>query len=223
MRLALVANPRSGTAPDPGRLAALLRVDGAQVSVTAITDLAREGNAVLDAAGMSAAAQKLSMRGVPDRIVVAGGDGSIGVTALLAAEMSVPLASYDALTIVDLVVARQERIELRVGGLLELQPEHVGGVVALQQHQVIAQPDVPDAHHLVRHGGRAVTTQRVAVRQRHRRQVLVECRKQRCRVSVVQRHAFGGSSRNRGAPSSMSTSSASARWGPTGFTLTGRY
>jgi len=73
MRLALVANPRSGTAPDPGRLAALLRADGAQVSVTAIADLARDGNAVLDAAGMAA-------------------DGSIGVTALLAAEMSVPLA-----------------------------------------------------------------------------------------------------------------------------------
>jgi len=122
MRLALVANPRSGTAPDPGRLAALLRADGAQVSVTAIADLARDGNAVLDAAGMAAAAQMLSIRGVPDRIVVAGGDGSIGVTALLAAEMSVPLAIVAVGTANDFARAQDLPLKLEAACSLARDP-----------------------------------------------------------------------------------------------------
>lgn len=93
MRLALIANPRSGTAPEPERLAALLGARGAQVSVTAIQQLAGDGDSGgLDAAGLAAATGALSQSGIPDRIVVAGGDGSIGLTALLAAEIGVPLA-----------------------------------------------------------------------------------------------------------------------------------
>ncbi|MEA2219115.1 MAG: hypothetical protein QOJ35_1741 [Solirubrobacteraceae bacterium] len=91
MRLALVANPKSGTAPDPGRLARLLGAGGAQVDVTAIQDLAG-GEDGLDAAGLEAAKRALSAHGRPDRVVVAGGDGSVGLTALLAAELGVPLA-----------------------------------------------------------------------------------------------------------------------------------
>ncbi len=54
MRIALVANPKSGTAPEPERLSALLGADGAQVSVTAIQDLADEQDG-LDEEGLEAA------------------------------------------------------------------------------------------------------------------------------------------------------------------------
>jgi diacylglycerol kinase (ATP) len=92
MRLALVANPKSGTAPEPERLAALLGADGAAVSVTAIQDLARGDGGGLDAAQLDRATRTLSEAGAPDRLVVAGGDGSIGVAALLAAHLGIPLA-----------------------------------------------------------------------------------------------------------------------------------
>jgi diacylglycerol kinase (ATP) len=91
VRIALVANPKSGTAPDPEHLVALLSADGAQVGVTAIQELAGEQDG-LDEEGLEAARRALSASGPPDRIVVAGGDGSIGLTALLAAELGVPLA-----------------------------------------------------------------------------------------------------------------------------------
>jgi diacylglycerol kinase family enzyme len=92
VRLALVANPKSGTAPDPERLAELLRADGAQVAVTAIEDLQADEDGGLGDGALAAARSALSCGGPPDRIVVAGGDGSIGLAALLAAEMDVPLA-----------------------------------------------------------------------------------------------------------------------------------
>ncbi len=92
MRLALVANPKSGTAPEPERLAALLGADGAHVSVTAIQDLASGDGGGLDASQLAAATRALSTAGAPDRLVVAGGDGSIGLIALLAADMGIPLA-----------------------------------------------------------------------------------------------------------------------------------
>ena len=91
MRIALVANPKSGTAPDPDDLSAQLAAGGAQVSATAIQDLAGDQDG-LDEDGLAAATQALSEHGAPDRVVVAGGDGSIGLTALLAAELGVPLA-----------------------------------------------------------------------------------------------------------------------------------
>jgi diacylglycerol kinase (ATP) len=91
VRIALVANPKSGTAPEPERLSGLLGAGGAQVSVTAIGDLADDQDG-LDEEGLQAARRALSAGGQPDRIVVAGGDGSIGLTALLAAELGVPLA-----------------------------------------------------------------------------------------------------------------------------------
>jgi diacylglycerol kinase family enzyme len=91
VRLALVANPKSGTAPAPERLAELLRADGAQVGVTAIGDLAAKDGAI-DREGLARARDELSEDGPPDRIVVAGGDGSIGLTALIAADMGVALA-----------------------------------------------------------------------------------------------------------------------------------
>ncbi len=92
MRIALVVNPKSGTAPEPARLVAWLRADEAQVDVVAIQDLAGAGGGGLDAGELAAAVRALSGGGLPDRVVVAGGDGSIGLVALLAAELGVPLA-----------------------------------------------------------------------------------------------------------------------------------
>jgi diacylglycerol kinase (ATP) len=92
VRLALVANPKSGTAPEPEHLAALLSADGAHVSVTAIQDLASGDGGGLNAAELDGATRTLTQAGTPDRIVVAGGDGSIGLTALLAAHIGIPLA-----------------------------------------------------------------------------------------------------------------------------------
>jgi diacylglycerol kinase (ATP) len=106
VRLALVANPKSGTAPEPERLAELLGAGGAQVGVAAIQDLACEDGD----AGKARA--ELSEDGAPDRIVVAGGDGSIGLTALIAAEMRVPLAVVAAGTANDF--ARSQGLPLDV-------------------------------------------------------------------------------------------------------------
>ncbi len=78
MRLALVINPKSGTAPDRGELERRLAADGASVTVTPIDELD------CDADGAAL--------GRPDRIVVAGGDGSIGLCARLAQRLRVPLA-----------------------------------------------------------------------------------------------------------------------------------
>ena len=91
VRLALVANPRSGTAPDPGELERRLGADGAQVGMTAIDKLNPDGGA-LDEGAVADAARALSDGGAPDRIVVAGGDGSVGLCARLAQELDVALA-----------------------------------------------------------------------------------------------------------------------------------
>jgi diacylglycerol kinase (ATP) len=91
VRLALVANPKSGTAPDPACLARMLGADGAQVAISAIQDLAADDGGP-DAEGLARAQAQLGKDGPPDRIVVAGGDGSIGIAALVAAEMRIPLA-----------------------------------------------------------------------------------------------------------------------------------
>jgi len=92
MRIALVANPKSGTAPAPQRLAQLLATDGAQVGVTSIQEIKADEEGGLAGHGLAAAVAALSAHGPPDRIVVAGGDGSIGLAALVAAEMALPLA-----------------------------------------------------------------------------------------------------------------------------------
>lgn len=88
MRLALIANPRSGTAPEPEELEAMLAADGAAVSYVPIEQIAdRDGGNLQDGA-----LDALRAAGAPDRLVVAGGDGSIGPAALCAAHLGVPLA-----------------------------------------------------------------------------------------------------------------------------------
>ncbi|CAN5552830.1 YegS/Rv2252/BmrU family lipid kinase [soil metagenome] len=91
MRLALVANPRSGTAPDPNELERGLAADGAQVAMTPIDKLNPDGGD-LDDDVVAGAIRALSDGGAPDRIVVAGGDGSVGLCARLAEELDVALA-----------------------------------------------------------------------------------------------------------------------------------
>lgn len=91
MRLALIANPRSGTAPDPSELERRLTADGAQISMTPIDKLNPDGGD-LDNGAVADAARALSNGRAPDRIVVAGGDGSIGLCARLAQELGVALA-----------------------------------------------------------------------------------------------------------------------------------
>jgi diacylglycerol kinase (ATP) len=84
MRVALVMNAASGKGTDVERVAGLLRGAGADVAVHAF-DPAGSDDAV-DEAGRAAAA------GCPDRLVVAGGDGSIGPVAVHAAANDRPLA-----------------------------------------------------------------------------------------------------------------------------------
>jgi diacylglycerol kinase (ATP) len=84
MRVALVTNAASGRGTDGGRIAALLREAGASVEVHAFDPDAAE-DAVERAAADAAAS-------APDRLAVAGGDGSIGPVAVPAAAAGLPLA-----------------------------------------------------------------------------------------------------------------------------------
>lgn len=102
LRLALIANPRSGTAPDPEQLSALLAQDGAAASWVPIEQIADEDSGRVQPGALDA----LTADGAPDRIVVAGGDGSIGPAALCAARLGVPLAVIPAGTANDFARAK---------------------------------------------------------------------------------------------------------------------
>lgn len=112
VRLALIANPRSGTAPAPERLEKLLGAGGAEVHTTAIGELLGDDDDGLDDAAVAAVAQRLAAHGTPDRVVVAGGDGSIGLAARIAAEIGVPLAVVAAGTANDFARAHELPLEL---------------------------------------------------------------------------------------------------------------
>ena len=102
MRLALIANARSGTAPEPDELEARLAAGGAAVSYVPIEQIADEDGGDLEAGALDA----LRAAGAPDRVVVAGGDGSIGPAALCAAHLDVPLAVIAAGTANDFARAK---------------------------------------------------------------------------------------------------------------------
>jgi diacylglycerol kinase family enzyme len=106
VRLALIANRRSGTAPDPAELAARLAAGGAAVGYVPIEQIADAGGGALEDGALAA----LQTEGTPDRIVVAGGDGSIGPAALCAARLGVPLAVLAVGTANDF--ARAKRLPL---------------------------------------------------------------------------------------------------------------
>lgn len=106
MLLALIANPRSRTAPDPSELERLLGADGARVARVAIDDVSA-------AAGVAdGALAALTAAGTPDRVVVAGGDGSVGPAALCAARLGVPLAVVAVGTANDFARAKGLPLEL---------------------------------------------------------------------------------------------------------------
>jgi diacylglycerol kinase family enzyme len=116
VRLALIANPRSGTAPDPQALEELLGADGAQVVTRPIDELTGPADDGFDDEGLTAALRTLCAGGQPDRIVVAGGDGSIGPAALLAAELGVPLAVLPVGTANDFARAQGLPLDLAQAG-----------------------------------------------------------------------------------------------------------
>ncbi|MDP9384781.1 MAG: hypothetical protein M3P50_06055 [Actinomycetota bacterium] len=104
MRLALIANDASGRGLDPEEIAGALRRRGADVSLHPISE--------------RAAAEE---EGV-DRIVAAGGDGSIGCCAELAGRLGVPLAVIPLGTANDFARAHDlardlgDAVELAVAG-----------------------------------------------------------------------------------------------------------
>src|SRR3954469_10456129 len=84
MRVALVTNAASGGGTDGGRVAALLRAAGATVSVHPFAP--EDGEAAVERAADDEVASE------PERLAVAGGDGSIGPVAVAAAAADLPLA-----------------------------------------------------------------------------------------------------------------------------------
>ena len=93
MRVALVANEKSGSAGAARGVAATLRTAGAKVETIDLADFC-DGPESVDEARLAAAARRL--RDTTDRVVVAGGDGSIGPAALLALRAELPLAVVPA-------------------------------------------------------------------------------------------------------------------------------
>ena len=118
MRLALIANPHSGTAPDPGELEALLGADGATVSYVPIEEVADRDGGDLVAGALDA----LTAGGAPDRIVVAGGDGSVGPGALGAAQLGVPLAVIAVGTANDFARAKDLPLDLEAACAIARDP-----------------------------------------------------------------------------------------------------
>ncbi|HEU4657367.1 MAG TPA: diacylglycerol kinase family protein [Capillimicrobium sp.] len=94
MRLVLVANARSGSATDAGEIASRLRAHGADVTLLDIGEAERAAD------------------GRPDRIAVAGGDGSIGLVARTAARAELPLAVIPSGTANDFARALELPMEL---------------------------------------------------------------------------------------------------------------
>jgi diacylglycerol kinase family enzyme len=114
VRLALIGNPHSGTAPDPAELEALLAQDGAAVSYVSIEQIAdKDGGDLVDGA-----LDALRADGAPDRVVVAGGDGSVGPAALCAAKLGVPLAVIAVGTANDFARAKELPLDLTEAGAL---------------------------------------------------------------------------------------------------------
>jgi diacylglycerol kinase (ATP) len=118
VRLALIANPHSGTAPDPADLQARLRAGGAEVTSVSIEQIADEEDGDLADGALAA----LTAAGPPDRIVVAGGDGSIGPAALCAARIGVPLAVVAVGTANDFARAKDLPLDLAEACVLAADP-----------------------------------------------------------------------------------------------------
>jgi YegS/Rv2252/BmrU family lipid kinase len=108
MRLALIANPQSGAGPDPDELAERLRALGAEVRVWPVDQVGQADG---------------------ERLVAAGGDGTVGCCAARAAELRAELAVVPAGTANDfarafaLPTALDEALELAARGTATRQVE----------------------------------------------------------------------------------------------------
>jgi len=107
VRLALVANHRSGAGLAPARLARLMTDLGAEVSDFAISDL-----------------EKIPDGGF-ERIAVAGGDGSIGPVAELAGRLGIPMAVIPAGTANDFTRAHDLPTDPEAAARLAVQGEQI--------------------------------------------------------------------------------------------------
>jgi diacylglycerol kinase (ATP) len=104
VRLVLVANARSGSATDAAAVAEALRAHGAEVTAL---EIGEAGHAADDR---------------PDRIVIAGGDGSIGLVARTAGAAGVPLAVVPTGTANDFARAMGLPMELDAACALAADP-----------------------------------------------------------------------------------------------------
>jgi diacylglycerol kinase (ATP) len=89
LRVALVANSSSGSADRVDEVAGLLRAAGGAVERVALEAFC-DGPGAVD--GDRLAREAARLRDTADRVVVAGGDGSVGPAALLALRAGLPLA-----------------------------------------------------------------------------------------------------------------------------------
>jgi diacylglycerol kinase family enzyme len=104
VRVALVANSRSGSEDRVGEIRGLLADAGAQVEVIAVESLC-DGPGAIDAGRVEHVAARLrgdAGAAAVERVVVAGGDGSVGAAAVLAAKAGVTLGVVPAGTANDL-------------------------------------------------------------------------------------------------------------------------
>jgi diacylglycerol kinase (ATP) len=105
MRIALLTNAAAGRGTEPDRVAALLHERGASVTVHPFDPARSEG--AVDAAATEA------LDTGPDRLAVAGGDGSIAPVAAHAARAGLPLAVVPTGTANDFARALGLPLELR--------------------------------------------------------------------------------------------------------------
>src|SRR5580765_5955815 len=115
MELTLVTNPRSGSGRRGDDVAGRLRAHGATVNERALGDLGAPERRVRG----EAAARVLQGA---QRLVVAGGDGSVGLAAAVAAQAGVPLAIVPTGTANDAARALNLPLELDAACALAADP-----------------------------------------------------------------------------------------------------
>lgn len=121
MRLALVANSRSGSEDRVAEVRALLAEAGVAVDLIAVEALC-DGPGAVDPERVEREAARLRAAGAA-RVVVAGGDGSIGSAALLAVRTGVPLAVVPAGTANDLARFVDVPLDVAAATRLAADPE----------------------------------------------------------------------------------------------------
>lgn len=128
VRLALVANSSSGSADRVSEVERFLQAAGGEVELVALERFC-DGPEAVDEQRLATEAERL--RTEADRIVVAGGDGSVGPAARLALEAKLPLAVIPTGTAnsfarwLDLPLDLEEAAQLAARPGAELKPAEV--------------------------------------------------------------------------------------------------